>query len=177
VQVASNGSPPTTLTLQGRGFGRGAFGLATSPSALSFGTIAIGQSSVPSTLTLTNSGEQALRITSMSATGPFALQAGTCSPMPVSLARDGACSMEVVYRPTAEGTQQGTLTVNTNASDKPFVVTLEGEGTRSPATGGGCSISGGRSGVDPTLWLLGVLAVAGLAYRSSARAADRGKQP
>ncbi len=78
-------------------------------------------------LTITNAGTQPLVVSSVISTGaPFITPTrGTCTG-PVDPGR--TCRVAVTFRPTAAGSFEGTLTVGSNASNSPTLVSLTGVG-------------------------------------------------
>ncbi len=95
-----------------------------SPTNLNFGTVTVGQSSSPQTVTLSNTGNQALSITSIGASGDFT-QSNTCGS---SVAAGASCAISVVFTPSTTGTRTGTLSVADNAAGSPQTVSLTGTG-------------------------------------------------
>ena len=83
-------------------------------STVTFPSTGVGSSSTPQLLTLTNNGGLPLLIGSVSLTGDFQLAAtgSTCS---VALAPATACTVAVVFSPTASGLRDGALTIADNA--------------------------------------------------------------
>lgn len=79
-----------------------------SPGSLTFSGTIIGQTSLPQTVTLTNSGGNALISIQESVSGPFKVSS-TCT---TQLIGGASCAMTVTFQPTAQGTQTGTLTVS-----------------------------------------------------------------
>jgi hypothetical protein len=104
----------------------GSAGNATlSPTSLTFATQVVKTSSVSQPATLTNTGSQAITITSIATTGTYS-ETNNCG---TTLAGNANCTINVVYTPTAAGTQTGTLTVTDNAANSPQTATLSGVGT------------------------------------------------
>jgi hypothetical protein len=95
-----------------------------SPASLTFNSQIFGTTSAPQTVTLTNTGSSPLTIASVAVTANFS-QTGTCSG---SIAGNGACTINVTFTPTAGGTTTGTITITSNASNSPNVITLTGTG-------------------------------------------------
>jgi hypothetical protein len=99
--------------------------LRVSPTSLSFGT-----SLAPQILTLSNTGgTQATGIT-LAFVGPFTRGAagGTCG---TTLAAGTNCTINVVFRPTAVGAANGTLTITANVPVVASPVALSGTGVLS----------------------------------------------
>jgi len=92
---------------------------------LNFKKQAVGTTSSPQTVTLTNTGRTALRIASMKASTEF----GVTSTCGTSVAAGAKCSISVTFSPTKQGAAQGTITIIDSASSKPQVIELLGTGT------------------------------------------------
>src|SRR5262249_34734827 len=96
-----------------------------SPTSMTFSDQTVGTSSVPQTVTLTNTGNSPLNITQISASGDFS-QTNTCS---TSLAVGSACQISVTFTPTTTGNRTSTVTIADNASGSPQTVALLGTGS------------------------------------------------
>ena len=83
-------------------------------STVSFPATGVGATSAPQILTLTNNGGLPLLIQSVTLTGDFQL-AATGSTCAVSLAPGSACTVVVVFAPTASGLRNGSVTIADNA--------------------------------------------------------------
>jgi hypothetical protein len=94
------------------------------PSALSFPAQAVGSTSAPQIVTLTNTGNATLNITSIVATGDYA-RTTTCG---ATLAISASCTISVTFTPTTNGTRSGAITITDNAPGNPHVVGLSGTG-------------------------------------------------
>lgn len=100
-----------------------------SPSSLTFAAQAVGSTSAPQTVTVSNNGSATVNISGISSTGDFA-QSNTCIPTGSSsgaLAAGASCSISVTFTPTAAGTRTGTVTCNTGSG--ALTVSLTGSGT------------------------------------------------
>lgn len=96
-----------------------------SPTSLAFGNQAVGSTSQPQIVTLSNTGSAALSITSIAAAGDFA-ETNNCGN---SLAASGNCAINVTFKPTASGTRTGNLNTIDNAMGSPQMVSLTGIGS------------------------------------------------
>jgi len=144
--------------------------LQPSASTLQFTSTVIGSSAAPAELRLTNTGSRPLNVLSFTVSAPFSVQAKTCAAVPFVLPPGGECTVSITFQPTAEGLNSGTLEFNSDASTPVTAVALSGHAEpRANVSGGGCSISDGRSPADPTLWALVLLAAAVLFYRRRMR--------
>jgi hypothetical protein len=95
-----------------------------SPTSLTFASQTTGTTSTAQTVTLTNSGNAALALTSIVASGDFAVSQNCGS----SLAASGTCTLSVTFTPTAAGSRTGTVSVTDNAIGSPQTVLLAGTG-------------------------------------------------
>jgi hypothetical protein len=91
---------------------------------MSFPDVAVGGSSSPKQVKLTNSGTQPIGISSVSTSGDFS-QTNSC---PATLAEFKGCMISVTFSPTADGTRTGSLTITDNAAGSPQSVSLSGKG-------------------------------------------------
>jgi hypothetical protein len=124
VSVSDNATgSPQTAGLSGTGV-VSAPAAALSPTSLTFASQAQGTTSTSQAVTLTNSGNAALSISTISTSGDFA-QANNCG---TSLAAGSHCAINVTFTPTAGGTRTGTLSATDNAGGSPQSATLTGTG-------------------------------------------------
>lgn len=111
-------------------------GVGLVPASLAFGGQMLTTTSAAKTVTLTNTGASALTITSIVASGDFAVSNNPCG---ASLAAGANCIISVTFAPTALGARAGTLTITDNAGGSPHTVPLTGTGwdftLTAPATG------------------------------------------
>jgi sugar lactone lactonase YvrE len=99
-------------------------GITTSPSTLSFGSLAVGTTSQGQTVTVTNTGTAPLQIGAVSGTGDFA-ETDTCSSQ--TIAAGSYCVISVTMTPTTVGTRTGTIQFNDSA-DGLHAIALNGMG-------------------------------------------------
>ena len=118
---------PQTVSLSGTGT---APTVSLSPTSLSFGSQPVATGSTAQTVTLTNSGNATLSITSLVPTGAnasdFAETADTCGS---SVPAGGNCTIEVTFTPSASGQRTATLSITDNTSGSPQTVSLSGTGS------------------------------------------------
>jgi hypothetical protein len=108
-----------------------AAGIALFPSSIDFGTQIINTSSPPKTIGMTNTGADALAITSIGTAGDYA-QTNSCG---TSVASGASCQIAILFTPTATGTRTGSLTVADSATGSPHTISLTGVGGSAPAAG------------------------------------------
>lgn len=108
-----------------------ASGIALFPSGIDFGTQVVNTTSPPHVISITNTGADALSITSIAASGDYA-ETNSCG---TSVAAGASCQISILFTPTASGTRAGSLTVSDDASGSPHTVSLTGNGSAAPAAG------------------------------------------
>jgi hypothetical protein len=104
-----------------------------SPTSLSFGSVDLGVSSAPLSVTLTNTGTATLNIASMSLTGTNAGDFSGTSNCPSSVLAGGSCTISMTFTPTATGARSAAVSIADNASNSPQTIGLSGTGFE-PAT-------------------------------------------
>jgi hypothetical protein len=112
---------PENVSLRGTGIGPA---IEFSPSSLDFSGQFIGNSSAAQTITLSNSGNATLQISTIGISGDFA-ETNKCAS---NIAAEASCSITVTFAPSAPGARNGNLTVIDNATGSPQTVTLSGTG-------------------------------------------------
>jgi len=106
---------PQTVSLTGTGTV-----VEFNPASLNFGSVGIGSKML--TTTLSNTGNTALRISSITITGSTAFsQTNTCG---TSVAAGGSCTITVTFRPAKN--QSGDVSVSDNGGGSPQQVPLSG---------------------------------------------------
>lgn len=99
-----------------------------SPASLAFASQSIGTTSSPQLVTLSNpvNGNAApLAISSMTATGDFAIAQNTCGRL---LAAGASCTISLTFTPTESGARTGLLAIFDNAPSLQQGVVLNGTG-------------------------------------------------
>jgi hypothetical protein len=101
--------------------------------SLSFGSVAVGQTSSTQAVTIYNIGTSALTISSVtSSLGDFQISSNTCSG---SIPADGFCTFNVAFAPASSGARSGEISVQHNATiGNPTVISASGTGTGSAQT-------------------------------------------
>lgn len=127
--VSNAPNSPTSISVSGTGIAP-VLQLSASPVSLSFGTLTTGTSATQN-LTLTNTGNSAVSISQIVASGT-GFSAGSIA-LPISLAAGQSTSLSVAFAPASTGSLAGSVTVTSNAANSPLTVTLSGTGA-APAT-------------------------------------------
>jgi hypothetical protein len=126
--TGSNAIPPTA-TVSLTGIGSPPIVLQSSVTALNFPSAAVGTTTAPLQLTISNFGRQTANSFALSLTGPYVLATAltTCG---TKLLASTSCSVGISFAPTASGNQPGALTATvSNLGVTPLVVSLDGSGT------------------------------------------------
>lgn len=125
--IPSNASgSPHGVALSGNGVSAPAPVVALNPSSLSFGNQTVGTTSAAKTITLTNSGNATLAITSIAASGSGFAATHNCA---ASLAAAASCTINVTFAPAAASGSTGAVTITSSAAGSPHTVSLSGTGT------------------------------------------------
>jgi hypothetical protein len=101
-------------------------------TSLTFTSQTVNTTSAAQSVTLTNTGNADLAITSISITGANAIdfaQNNTCPLTPSTLPVNGSCTISVTFDPAATGSRTANLSLSDNAAGSPQTVALSGTGT------------------------------------------------
>jgi len=85
----------------------------------------VGTTSAPQTVTMTNSGQSSLTISSIKVSGQFGMTS-TCGK---SLASGASCTITSTFKPVNTGNKVGAVSIVDSASTKPQVIELTGSAT------------------------------------------------
>jgi hypothetical protein len=128
------GSRTATLTITDQfryqtvgltGVGIAGPGVSLTPVALSFPATGVGLTALAQTLSLTNNGGLPLTVSGVVVSPGFAIALNSCT---TTLAVNAACSLTIVFAPTAAGPVAGALTFTDNAASGVQTTTLSGTG-------------------------------------------------
>ncbi len=98
------------------------------PNSLNLGTLVVGATSSPQTATLTNTGNTALSITSITITGTNSgdySQTNTCG---TSVAAGLSCTIVVTFMPKGSATRTASVSISDSSTDSPQQISLKGVG-------------------------------------------------
>ena len=99
------------------------------PPSVNFGTVKVGTTSAPHSVTVTNTESATLGLTSITIggtnTGDFTLTGNTCGS---TLASGASCTVTITFTPTATGSRSGNVTVKDNDSSGSQKIPLSGTG-------------------------------------------------
>ena len=133
VNIADNAAgSPQTISLSGTGTAPAA---TLSQTSLSFGNVNVGNTSTLPSVTLTNTGNQTLTISSVSidptvgTPGDFALSGSNTCKTVGALQPNANCTITVSFTPASQGGAIGQVDIADNASGSPQTVSLTGTGT------------------------------------------------
>ena len=114
-----------SATLSGNGTTPGQ--VVFTPGSLAFGTVATGDAQTKS-ITATNSGQNAVHLSSIAEGGDFQVSGGSCSTAVPLAANGGSCSLLVTFAPSAAGNRGSTLTLVNDGSPASAQAALTGVG-------------------------------------------------
>ncbi len=123
VSLTSNApGSPFAIPVSGTGVAA-TFLLGANPTSLNFGNVSIGNSSSQN-VTLTNNGNSNLTISGVTPTGPGFSSSGVTTGL--VLTPNQTATLSVTYTPTTNGSASGSVSVASNATNSPAVVSLTG---------------------------------------------------
>lgn len=127
VSIASNASAtPVTISLSGRGAAPVVlFGAA----SLAFGSVNVGATSDVKTMSLRNSGDALLTISSLTLAGADSNQYTQSNDCGTSLSPAASCVISVTFKPTSPGDKTASVNLSSNAGAEPASFPLTGKGT------------------------------------------------
>jgi hypothetical protein len=126
VEIASNAPSGTaSLSVGGVGVAIAAPELTLSQPSIGFGLVSMGTTSIPRTVTVSNTGSAALAITSIVSSSAEFKATHDCA---TSLAPGAGCKLTVSYAPVTDNAAE-TVTIASNAFSSPNSVVLTGQGT------------------------------------------------
>jgi hypothetical protein len=127
-----------SVSLRGNGVAPGP-AVTIQPSTIAFGNQAIGVTTAPQSVTLTNSGSVPLTLNSVTITGgdaaSYAIVSGGNNPCPIGggiVAANTACTVSVDFSPQSVGSKSANLQFSDNFSGSPQTVALTGTGNATP---------------------------------------------
>lgn len=116
--------------------------ITTDKQGLSFGSQSVGLSTVPQTITITNTGGSPLTVGGVSFTGTAATDYNASPAGCTNVAPNGTCTVDVMFTPKAAGVRNATLQIATNEAGTK-AVPVSGTGLAGPAPAGGGAAGGG----------------------------------
>lgn len=121
-----------------------------SPTSLTFASQTVGAASAGQTITLSNSGNAALSVTSVAVSGANAGDFAETNNCGSSVAAGANCAISVTFKPTAAGARTAAVNLTDNAPGSPQSVSLSGTGgsTSPGASLSPTSLSFGSEAVD-----------------------------
>lgn len=140
------GPPGIGVELRGKGASPQ---VALEPERLDFGTVEVGRSSAPQTITIENQGDLGLAITSISlveptfqSTGGFQLAGAGCQAGQM-VPPGGSCTIQIAFAPSGAGTLRSDLSISDDAPATPQSLELLGTGElpTSPSSSGGDGVT------------------------------------
>ncbi len=130
---SSAAGSPNVFQAIGNGTSGPVTGTLTVPTTVAFGTLDVGTSSAPSTVTVTNASNASVTVSSITSNAPaeFAVSSNTCA----TVAAGATCSFAVTFTPSAAGARSASITVTSNGTGSPQIVAASGTGGVIPLQG------------------------------------------
>jgi hypothetical protein len=97
-----------------------------SAASLNFGNQAIGATSAPQSITVTNTGTADLHVGTLVPTGEFSLSNNNCNGATVTAGNN--CTFDVTFSPLSAGPRTGSVSIPSDAATSPDSVSLDGTG-------------------------------------------------
>jgi uncharacterized protein YfaP (DUF2135 family) len=129
VRVNYSGDANTASAFQDFAFVTNDAALNISPTSLTFGTTAVGSSSAPQTVTLTNASTGFVTFSSITVPAGYS-RTTTCG---ATLPPSASCTVDVTFTPQTAGTLNGNLVIASDISGSPQSVSLTGTGALPPS--------------------------------------------
>ncbi|HEV2341778.1 MAG TPA: choice-of-anchor D domain-containing protein [Candidatus Acidoferrales bacterium] len=138
IDINDNAFPASqTIPLDGTGL---QFGVSLSSNSIAFGTVSVGATSTPSSVTLTNTGNQPLTVSSVTidstvgTPSDFAFTGTNDCIASSPLAANATCTITLDFAPAAPGVISGQVDVADNGPGSPQLISLTGTGTQPAAS-------------------------------------------
>jgi hypothetical protein len=119
---------PQTITLNGTGVALNSTTVSLSPPSLTFASQAVGTASAAQSVTLTNTGSNALAVTGVTVTGSGAASFAFSSSCGTGIAAGASCTIHGHFAPTTTGTITASVNIIDSATGSPQSVALTGTG-------------------------------------------------
>lgn len=100
-------------------------GIVLSPQKIAFGTQAVGTTSAPQTVTITNVNPGAVLMGNLTVNDDFIVAANNC---PASLASQQSCTIQVEFSPDETGSISGNVYISDSDASSPQSLSLSGTG-------------------------------------------------
>jgi hypothetical protein len=124
-------NPTITIPLTGTGSNTPMGQLSANPASVAFGNVLVGSNKVQQ-VTLTNSGNAAVKISSITGNGAGYSVSGATTPTTLSPAQ--ATSFVISYTPASAGGTTGSVKIVSDASNSSLTINLSGTGTQAGLT-------------------------------------------
>jgi hypothetical protein len=118
---------PASLSLSGTGVQPSSPQISVTPGNLAFGSVTVGSSGTQS-VNVSNTGSASLSITAANVTGSGFSTRGLS--LPITVAAGGSGTITVNFAPSTPGSVSGSLSLASNATASPTVITLSGTGVQ-----------------------------------------------
>ena len=133
--VQGGGGPTISIPLTGTGLGAGATGtLSFNAASLDFGSLTVGSTTTYQGLSVVNNSNVPITLSSITASGDFAIYSTNCGTLPIQLSVQSSCTVYSTFTPSTTGLRTGNLTFSDSATGSPQSVALSGTGLAAAQT-------------------------------------------
>ncbi|MGH9432920.1 MAG: choice-of-anchor D domain-containing protein, partial [Terriglobia bacterium] len=122
----TSSNSPEVIQLSGTGV---LLSISISPTSLNFSGQAPNTTSPPQAVTVKNTGSGTITLSNIVITGPYAFATGSTCTSSTQLTANQTCVMNVTFKPTGLGAENGSITLTDNAPGSPQSVPLTGNGS------------------------------------------------
>ena len=130
LQITDNAAgSPQIVSLSGTAIAVSTPAVTLAPASLNFGDQSVGAASPTLAVTLDNTGNSGLSISSIAISGMNAADFAQTNNCTSSVAAGASCSISIVFTPAAMGSRSGQIVITDNASGSPHQIVLSGSGT------------------------------------------------
>ncbi len=130
--VSRTGGTGVTVPLSGTGTGTVPPGQLTFPASSTFADLAVGSTSAPNNITVTNTGGALVTVASVVSSNSAEFPVTSSCTTVLSTA---TCNIAVTFKPTAAGARTGTITVTSDGTGSPQTIAVSGNGIAVSAPG------------------------------------------
>ncbi len=124
--LSRSGGNGITIPFNGTGTGMAPPGKLTLPATSTFADLAVGGTSAPNNLTVTNTGGVLVTVASISSSNAAEFPVtSTCT----AVLATASCTIGVTFKPSAAGARSSTITVTSDGVGSPQTIAVSGNGT------------------------------------------------
>jgi Abnormal spindle-like microcephaly-assoc'd, ASPM-SPD-2-Hydin/HYDIN/CFA65/VesB-like, Ig-like domain len=129
LSVAHSGlNTPATVALSGTAVNVATPAVTIAPASVAFGSVNLGTTTAPVAITLTNSGDADLHVTSAVVEGTNATEFAVQNGCPLAVVPGASCTLQATFSPASGGAKTAQVRIVDDAPTSPQSVSLSGSG-------------------------------------------------